>query len=216
MGEHVEKLGELELDRVYCGKCLLHLESMPAGSVDAVIGECPIMLVEYFEDAYRVLNDSGVFIFRAEPTEKWIGIWTERFESVGINVEYQIVTKNMGDKDGNDLMLVGGKKPLGLEGIPDRIDPGPSRPQFDIIPSAERDVKTYKELIELFTPKNGIVIDLCAGSSASGEAAILAGRRWIGFDIVDRLVAIGNERLEKASNGESWYGDDNKQDALIN
>jgi len=51
-------------------------------------------------------------------------------------------------------------------------------------------------------PAGGIVLDNFAGSSSTGVAALLNGRRFVGVELSDEYAAIGADRLRAAERGE--------------
>lgn len=59
---------------------------------------------------------------------------------------------------------------------------------------AQKIVAPYRTLIEAF-PDEPVVCDPCMGSGSIGEAALLAGREFIGIERIDRWFAIAEARL---------------------
>ena len=64
---------------------------------------------------------------------------------------------------------------------------------------AEKRVEPYKALIEAF-PNEPLVVDPFMGSGAIGEAALRAGRDFIGIEKVDRWFTIAEKRLNGIAN----------------
>jgi site-specific DNA-methyltransferase (adenine-specific) len=56
-------------------------------------------------------------------------------------------------------------------------------------------------LIQLFTFKGDVVLDPFAGSGTTCLAALLDGRRYIGYDTNPEYVALARKRIEQATRG---------------
>ena len=54
-------------------------------------------------------------------------------------------------------------------------------------------------LIELTTKEGQIILDPFCGSGSTLVAAILSGRKYIGYDLNEDYVRIAQERIEKAA-----------------
>jgi DNA modification methylase len=91
-----------------------------------------------------------------------------------------------------------------------------------IVPSASRHHQTEKpvillrRMIRVVAPPGGIVLDPFAGSSSTGVAALMEGRRYLGFDRDGGFVDVGRQRLEQTvasplSSGRA----DNEQISLL-
>jgi len=61
----------------------------------------------------------------------------------------------------------------------------------------EKQVKTIKELLEILTNENDIVLDPFLGSGTTAVACKQLGRNFIGCDISEEYVKIANKRLEQ-------------------
>lgn len=60
-------------------------------------------------------------------------------------------------------------------------------------------------LVRALSKKDDVVFDPFAGVSSTGVAALLAGRKFIGAEIIDDYVAAGMRRLRDTVNGEIGY-----------
>jgi site-specific DNA-methyltransferase (adenine-specific) len=56
------------------------------------------------------------------------------------------------------------------------------------------------QLIETYSPKDGMVCDCCCGSGTTLLAAKKAGRRYFGIDTEPRFVEITQQRLAECKN----------------
>jgi site-specific DNA-methyltransferase (adenine-specific) len=52
-------------------------------------------------------------------------------------------------------------------------------------------------------PNDGVILDPFAGSGTTGVGALLVGRRFIGFELIEEYVAIARDRLAAAATGLS-------------
>jgi adenine-specific DNA-methyltransferase len=57
-------------------------------------------------------------------------------------------------------------------------------------------VSALQPLIEAFCPPGGLVLDPFAGSGSTGEAAFLAGRRFVGIELDPKYHAAAAARLD--------------------
>lgn len=65
-----------------------------------------------------------------------------------------------------------------------------------------------QRLIKALTPENGLVLDPFFGSGASGIAAALEGRRFVGAETEKRYCDIAGERTKQALDGTIRYRED--------
>lgn len=64
---------------------------------------------------------------------------------------------------------------------------------------AQKPVPLLKELVELVTKPDGLVLDPFTGSGTTGIAALQAGRRFLGIEADDQWHALAAERLQSAA-----------------
>lgn len=64
----------------------------------------------------------------------------------------------------------------------------------------EKPLSVMRELVRLAAPA-GLVLDPFAGSATTGAAALLEGRRFLGFELSDEYIAIGQRRLREVDAG---------------
>lgn len=70
-----------------------------------------------------------------------------------------------------------------------RIDPA------KLVHPAEKPVPLLRELIRSCSPYGGIVFDPMAGSGTTGQAAIMEGRKFLGFELDGAYVDIAKNRV---------------------
>jgi site-specific DNA-methyltransferase (adenine-specific) len=63
---------------------------------------------------------------------------------------------------------------------------------------AEKPIALLRQLVRVVTPPDGLVVDPFAGSGAIGCAAVLEGRRFLGFERDAEYCRIARERLQMA------------------
>jgi len=90
------------------------------------------------------------------------------------------------------LMLEKGKRQLNSRSISTVLDCPPVRNGYP----AEKPVDLLKRIIELSTEEGDIVCDPFLGSGSTGAAALLAGRRFAGCDILETAIEGAERRLD--------------------
>ena len=65
-----------------------------------------------------------------------------------------------------------------------------------------------QRLIKMLTKPGEIVLDPFNGSGATGIAAMIEGRKYVGADIMEKYIEISKESIIKASKGEAKYRED--------
>jgi len=82
----------------------------------------------------------------------------------------------------------------------------PAQPRSDVQPweytgnrhhPTEKPVSILQPLIESFTQPGAIVLDPFAGSGSTCVAAVQAGRRYIGIELLEQYHTIGQQRLHR-------------------
>lgn len=63
---------------------------------------------------------------------------------------------------------------------------------------AVKPLKLMRYLVRLVTPKAGLVLDLYTGSGSTGVAALMEGRRFLGFERELATVKLARKRIENA------------------
>ena len=197
-------LGPYEFGQVHCVRCLDGLAQLPDACIDMIIGECPTNDITFFEPCVRVLKGTGAFYVRSElDDDSWVEKWTKRIEDSGLVVVHKVKTTDFNSSRDFDCFLIATKEghPPLRSGHRFRASPPPLEfihprvPDDGRINRAQRDVETYVDLIRLSTDEGNVVLDICAGSGASGVACIQAGRRYLGFENCSITTRKASERL---------------------
>lgn len=172
---------------------------------------------EFFEACFRVLkkNSHMYFIcdqetmFVAKPIGEAAGfrfwkpiVWDKR--KIGMGYHYRARCEFV-------LFFEKGKRKLNDLGMPDvldgldvdrdgMVDTGEDWYEFDGVRNGyptQKPVDLLKKLISQSSSPNDIVADPFAGSSSTGQAALLLGRRFAGCDIKASAVEAGRRKLEE-------------------
>jgi len=214
------KIGKFELNNIYCIDCLDGLRGLPDQSVDCIITDPPYglnkkgihndadlsLFYSTLPECYRVLKENSFFItfFSTKYLPKL-------FENNPFKYVWQIIlycpnggvnspvgfTKYMSCfvfKRGNPKIIkynkdifqdTPGKMVEPDEGYIDHPTPKP---------------KTFiKEILQMFTKENDIVLDPFVGSGSTVVACKQLKRRYLGFEIDLEYVRLAKARLEKFS-----------------
>ena len=77
----------------------------------------------------------------------------------------------------------------------------------------EKPLSVMRELVRIAEP-SGLVLDPFAGSATTGVAAVLEGRRFLGFELSEEYLRIGRGRLRaidaQANRGSKRIGRDSR------
>jgi DNA modification methylase len=218
-----------QLWRLIEGDAIEHMSQMASESVDVVIADPPygiayqagrrpalereVMVGDYGNILWRLLPlarrvlkpDGALYLFsRFDVSPEWWLMLGNYFRPKN----RLIWVKNnhgMGDLQGNwagqyeeILFAVKGRHKL-LNGRPSNVlyaDRVPKQRQRHI---AEKPVSLMRALIEASCPPAGLVLDPCAGSGPTLEAATMLGRRSIGIEINPNLCDEIEKRMTAAT-----------------
>lgn len=203
------------------GDCLDVLRDIPAETVDSIITDPPYGIdyrsrthkpiandkspfVWWLHDAYRVLRDgSGLLCFcRWDVQEDF----RRAVEWAGFRVRSQVVwdrvSHGMGDTRAmfsprHDVLWFATKGRFAFPGKRPASIIAASRSNRPIHPT-EKPVDLMRQLVRAITPDDGLVLDPCAGSGATGVGAIAEGRRFVGVELDEGYVALARKRLAGA------------------
>ena len=87
----------------------------------------------------------------------------------------------------------------------------PKVPPEQLVHSCEKPVALLQRLVELSSDHGGIVIDPFMGSGATGQAAMRAGRKFIGIEIDEKYFDISCRRIEDAQRQGDMFQQANSQ-----
>lgn len=85
-------------------------------------------------------------------------------------------------------------------------------PVRDGVHPTEKPLPLMRDLVSVVCPKGGTVLDPFMGSGATGVAAVLEGREFVGVELTEHYYRVACDRLATAERG---YKDDGEQLALI-
>lgn len=83
----------------------------------------------------------------------------------------------------------------------DVITDYPELPSNKKIHTNEKPVELLKYLIQTYSNENDVILDNCAGSGSTCEAAYLTGRHYVGYELDETYYLKANERLTKLRGG---------------
>ena len=204
------------LNKIYCMDCLEGLKQLPDKSVDLVLTDPPYglnkkgiendeSLKQFYNilpECYRVLKNDSFFItffstkyipelFKNNPfTYYWQIILYCPNGSVGSTIGFTKFMSVFIFKKGNpkikkqnkDIFVdTPGRMIEPLEGFINHPTPKPT--------------KFIKELLDMFSNKNDIVLDPFMGSGTTAVACKQLNRKFIGFEINKEYCDIANKRL---------------------
>ena len=227
-----EKIGNLELNKIYCMDCLDGIKSLPDNSIDLVITDPPYNInlkpqrkkTKSIENDNMKDNDFGVFlnkifleINRVLKENSFLIIFTgwstiPTFRKV---LDNYFELKSMPIWVKNNFGIGYYTRPqyepcfLYLKGKPQILD----RPISDVwkfnkiqspIHSCEKPIKLMRFILKSFGKQNQIVLDPFGGVGAVFKAAKELSMNFIGFEISEEYCKIANKRLEQET-VESWF-----------
>jgi len=206
------------MNRIALGDCCALMPKIPAGAVSFILTDPPY-LVSYtdrsgrsiandtvgdwlepaFREMYRVLaHDSLAFSFYGwTRVDQFMAAWRGAgFRVVGhvtFIKSYGSSARFLSYRHENGYLLAKGQPKL------------PDNPPSDVIQfkysgnalhPTQKPVSALQPLIEAFCPPGGLVLDPFAGSGLTGEAAFLAGRRFVGIELDPNYHAAAAARLK--------------------
>jgi hypothetical protein len=184
------------------GPCEELIKDVEGDAASLVHADCPrISDPAWLPEAIRVLAPDGFLIMRAVCTAPDDCYEAHRLRDEGLATLAVVKTRNFyerPDLDGFVVAAFPGTEPR--EPLPDAII-HERVPLNERLNKAERDVATYVALVEALTEPGALVLDLCAGSAALGEAALLTGRRYLGFEVKELMTVVANTRLKMVERG---------------
>lgn len=204
------------MSRLILGNCVDIMSGFPERAVDFILTDPPYLVG--FRDrsgrsiagdrtdsgcnppvtrctAYSKRCAAGQFL-RLEPRGPFHGGWKSAGFSV---VGHTVFTKNYSSKSAYvgyrhecAYVLAKGRPALPQNPLPDVLGWKYSGNRHH---PTEKPVTSLQPLIESFTHTNAIVLDPFAGSASTCVAALQAGRRYIGIELMEQYHKAGIERL---------------------
>ncbi|EDV2570410.1 DNA methylase [Salmonella enterica subsp. enterica] len=205
------------MSRFILGNCVNIMASFPDRAVDFILTDPPYLVGfrdrsgrsiagdktdEWLQPAcnemYRVLKKDALMVsfYGWNRVDRFMAAW----KSAGFSVVGHLVfTKTYSSKSAYvgyrhecAYILAKGRPALPLDPLPDVLGWKYSGNRHH---PTEKPVTSLQPLIESFTHPNAIVLDPFAGSGSTCVAAVRAGRRYIGIELMEQYHKAGIERL---------------------
>lgn len=198
------------------GDCLPVMQSMEAGSVDAVITDPPYGM-KFIQNSgrmkqlgYREIigDDSTLDLSKLLEIGRLQIIFGGNFFVLPISRGWIVWDKQNGKKvDYGDCELIWTSMDVSTriithvwDGFLRDSDKGISRDH-----PSQKPIGLMKRLIEDYTNKNDCVFDPFMGSGTTGVACMQLGRRFIGCEIDPKYFAIAEKRIKAAASQEIMF-----------
>jgi adenine-specific DNA-methyltransferase len=160
----------------------------------------------WLNDAYRLLKPTGSLACFCQ----WKG--QEDFKTAirlaGFDVRSQVIWDRLNGGMGathctfaprHDVVWFATKGRFRFSnGRPDSVLPHANVPTMRRVHSTQKPHDLMTQLVRKLTPTGGIVYDPCMGSGSTGEAAVLAGYRFIGVELDAGNYATAKRRITAA------------------
>jgi site-specific DNA-methyltransferase (adenine-specific) len=225
-GESKMKLGEFELNKIYCMDCLEGLKKIPDNSVDLVLTDPPYSTPTITSfGRKKVLNLGDLSIqenfFRQikveferilKPNGRVFIFCDDKYYPILFAVFYDWQNKNlviwdkgkigMGNpfRKQHELLFYLNRETYSYkrtEGITHYPTILKYKSDKNKIHGAQKPFELCKDLIIGFSEKEEIVLDPFIGSGTTAVACKQLGRNFIGFEISPEYCKIANKRLEQ-------------------
>jgi site-specific DNA-methyltransferase (adenine-specific) len=205
------------MSRLMQGDCVEVMSRFPGEAVDFILTDPPY-LVNYRDrsdrviagdktgewmqpacnEMFRVLKQNSLMVsfYGWNSTDKFMTAWKAAgFRVVGHLVfakPYASKSAFLSYSHENAYLLAKGRPPLPKSPLPDvRVWEYTGNRWHP----TEKPVSSLQPLIESFTSPGDIVLDPFAGSASTCVAAALAGRRYVGIELMAQYHAAGQRRL---------------------
>lgn len=205
------------MSRFVLGNCVNVMSGFPEKAVDFILTDPPYLVGfrdrqgreiagdktdEWLRPAcgemYRVLKNDALMVsfYSWNRVDRFMAAWKEAgFKVVGHLVftkTYSSKSAYVGYRHECAYILAKGRPRLPMHPLPDVLDWKYTGNRHH---PTEKPVSSLQPLIESFTAPHGIVLDPFAGSASTCVAALQAGRRYIGIELMPEYHRAGTERL---------------------
>ncbi|CAI2539820.1 DNA methylase [Klebsiella michiganensis] len=205
------------MSRFLLGNCVQIMSEFPDNAVDFILTDPPYLVdfrdrsgrsiagdktSEWLQPAsdamFRVLKKDALMIsfYGWNRVDAFVGAWKlAGFRIVGhlvFNKTYSSKSAYVGYRHECAYILAKGRPRLPENPLPDVRDWKYSGNRHH---PTEKPVTSLQPLIESFTPPGAIVLDPFAGSGSTCVAALRAGRRYIGIELLPQYHEVGVQRL---------------------
>lgn len=214
--------------QIHHGDCVQMLKRMDSGSVDFVLTDPPY-IVGYkdrsgrqvanddndrwiepaFKEIYRVLADNSLCVsfYGWTQTDRFFAAWKAAgFRIVGhitFPKRYTSTTKLLRYQHESAYLLAKGSPAAPENAIGDVIDWGAYT--GNKLHPTQKPISILLPIIQSFTKPGDLVLDPFVGSGSTLAAAMMCGRRSIGFEIDEQNARVAEQRLSRmVRSGARW------------
>lgn len=209
----------LELNQVHCGDCLELMQDIPDGSIDCVVTDPPFNAGKSFSNDKLSVLDFRAFcnrftleLYRIKPLNLLIEVGKsdiimrqelERYfdykYSICLNYTNSMRNGVIGYANfGLVLWFTNGGKCITR--YKDRLDSAIHNTKDKFSHPSPKEVTHYLKLVEMFSNKNGTVLDPFAGSGTTGIACKRLNRNFIMIEKEPEYCEIARSRLAAEDN----------------
>lgn len=207
------------------GDCVERMRQLPAESIDAVVTDPPYGIsyrgledrrppianderpfIWWLAEAYRVVKDGGALVcFTAWKHQE---DFRTAIRIAGFHVASQVIWDRVQPGMGNTACTFAPRHDIIWFATKGRFRFPNGRPPsvlaHNSVPATRRLHSTQKPdglmgaLVRAVTPEGGVILDPCTGSGSTGDAALRAGYRFIGYELDPGNFAVARDRLRAA------------------
>lgn len=219
------KIGNLELNKIYCMDCVDGMKELPDNSIDLCITDPPYGIGKEFEkglDLKELIKTSYNLLYKKMKEDSWF-VYTCPTNKIDFFIEY---TKNAGFKYERCFFYYKKSKMTDVwmgwllkseaillfsKGNPNRSNSGKEKYNHDVytitIPNRKqsnfinhqcaKSEEVWRHLIMTLSNKDDTVIDIFNGGGTTSMVCKQLNRNYICFEINEEYCKIANKRLEQ-------------------
>jgi len=157
-------------------------------------------------DAYRITSDGGCLLTFCE--WRYQEVWRMAIETAGYVVRSQVIWDRdwhgLGDLSAqfapqHDIIWFATKGHFEFKnGRPTSVQRVRRVSAEELVHPNEKPIALMYRLVEIATPKEGLVLDPFMGSGTTGVACVQTGRNFIGVEVDPGYFEIAKQRIENA------------------
>ena len=215
----------IELNKIYNEDCLEGMKQIPDNSIDLVLTDPPYninlkyntykdkksekefwdWIEKIYIELYRILKNKSHLTFTCSQKQIWI--YRPLLEKIGFDFRHLSIWHNPKRKAGSypgqwtycweaimDFTKNGFKK-LNNKNSVGYMDIWIEEPPKNIKHPAKRPVNCWRDLVNLLTNENDIVLDPFIGSGTTAVACINTNRQFIGFELDKHYCELAEKRI---------------------
>jgi DNA modification methylase len=201
--------------KLILGDCLEIMKSIPDKSIDLVLTDPPFNVGKDFandklnsQEWYKFCDDFASSCFRLNPANILIEVskkdkfmrnafdhyFRYRF-AICLNYTNSMRQGTIGFHNWGMVLWYGDGKCH--KRYKDRIDSAVHSTKKEFTHPSPKEITHYKKLVEMFSPKDGTVLDPFMGSGTTGVACKELGRNFIGIEIEPKYFEIAQRRINQ-------------------